>query len=248
MISRRSFLKLSALTVAAAGAGFGTGSMFKQGEPRRFAMYGFVPDDERAVEEFLRLFVAELPSGAAAPVIRADKRWSGVIRSALRKHSLSAGLEQGSGRVYVRLIPLGQAAPGDVLVADDRKRIHDPAGDFSTALHGLRSLLKGTEACCMMSAEYVEEPAFASLFSSGRVLVVENDHGVVDRIPFDGRSRRLEIRGAQGNTGVSITAAGAHVHGASCRHGLCRRAGIASQPGDVIACAPNRVLLRVERA
>ena len=69
MISRRSFLKLSGLAVAAAGAGFGTGSMLSRGETRRFAMHGFVPDDDRAVNDLLRLFAAELPSGASDPVI-----------------------------------------------------------------------------------------------------------------------------------------------------------------------------------
>ncbi|MFZ1730254.1 MAG: NusG domain II-containing protein [Bacteroidota bacterium] len=248
MISRRSFLKLSGLAVVVTGAGFGTGSMLKGGESRRFAMHGFVPDDDRAVRELLRLFAAELPSGAAAPAITADARWSGVIRSALRNTSRSAGMEQGSGSVSVRLIRLGQPAPGDVLVADDRKRIYNPEGDFSMALHGLRARLKESDAQYMISAEYVEEPAFASLFSTGNVLVVENDRGVVDRIALDGRNRKLEVRGAQGVTGVSISAAGAHVHSASCRHGLCRSAGVASRPGDIIACAPNRVLLRVEKA
>ncbi|MFA6233556.1 MAG: NusG domain II-containing protein [Bacteroidota bacterium] len=248
MISRRSFLKLSGLAVVAAGAGFGTGSMVGSGGSRRFAMHGFVPDDDRAVSEFLRMFAAELPAGASSPAINADARWSSVIRSALRSSTRSTGIEQGSGRVSVRLVRLGQTAPGDVLIADDRKRIYNPAGDFSMALHGLRSRLQGSEARYMISAEYVEEVMFASLLSSGRVLVVENDHGVIDRIALDGRSRRLDVRGVQGATGVTITAAGAYVHSASCRHGLCRNAGLASRPGDVIACAPNRVMLRVENA
>ncbi|MBE0645499.1 MAG: NusG domain II-containing protein [Bacteroidetes bacterium] len=248
MISRRSFLKLSGLAVVAAGAGFGTGSMLSRGETRRFAMHGFVPDDDRVVSEFLRFFAAELPSGAAAPVITADGRWTGVVRAALRPSTRSAGAEQGSGRVHVRLVRLGQPLTGDVLVADDRKRIYDPAGDFSVALHALRSRLKGSEAQYMISAEYVEEAPLAALLSSNRVLVVENDRGIVDRIALDGISRRIDVRGAQGLTGVSVTAAGAHVHSASCRHGLCRSAGIAARPGDVIACAPNRVLLRVENA
>ncbi len=248
MISRRSFLKLSGLAVASVGAGFGTGSMLRGGDERYFAMYGFVPDDARAVRDFLRIFSAELPSGVSAPRITANAQWSAVIRDALQPSTRSAGAGQGSGRVRVRFERIGQPVPGDVLVSDDRKRIYDPSGDFSTALHSLRIALKENEARYMISAEYHEEEALASLFATGRVLVVENDRGLVDRIAFDGRPRQIDVRGAQGVTGVTMTDAGAHVHSASCRHGLCRGAGIAARPGDVIACAPNRVLLRVEHA
>lgn len=248
MISRRSFLKLSGLAVAAAGAGFGTGSMLSRGETRRFAMHGFVPDDDRAVNDLLRLFAAELPSGASDPVITADARWNSVVRAALRPSTRSAGALQGSGRVHVRLVRLGNTLPGDVLVSDDRKRIYNPEGDFSMALHALRSRLKASDARYMISAEYVDEAPLASIFAVNRVVVVENDRGIVDRIALDGRSARLDVHGPQGKTGITVTAAGVHVHSASCRHALCRGAGIASRPGDVIACAPNRVLLRVENA
>lgn len=249
MISRRSFLKLSGLAIASAGAGFGAGSVLRgSGDARRFAMYGFVPDDDRAVRDFLRIFSAEIPSGASAPLITADARWTAVIRGALRSSTHSAGSAQGSGRVRVRLERAGQPVPGDVLVSDDRRRIYDPSGDFSTALHSLRLGLKGGEARYMISAEYVEEAQLASLLATDRVLVVESDRGTVDRIAFDGRGRRFDVRGARGITGVTITAAGAYVHSASCRHELCRAAGVAVRPGDVIACAPNRVLLRVEQA
>jgi hypothetical protein len=253
MISRRSFLKLSGIAAVAAGAGFGTGSMLGgggAGSGRRFAMHGFVPDDDRAVAAFLRFFASELPGGAAAPVISADARWTGVIGGALRNGTRSTGPEAGGGRVTVRMARIGQPVPGDILVSDDRKRIHDPACDFSIALHSLRSTLKAGEASYMISAEYVEEAPLASLFAASRVLVVENEHGLIDRIALDGRkgSRRLDVDGRFGRTGVTVHGDGAHVHESTCRHGLCRGAGTASRPGDVIACAPNRILLRVETA
>ncbi|MBR9978698.1 MAG: NusG domain II-containing protein [Bacteroidetes bacterium] len=248
MISRRSFLKLSGLAAVATGAGFGTGSILADGESRRFAMHAFVPDDDRLVRDMLHMFAAELPSGYGMPVIDADTHWSGVIRSALRRNTLSMGSDHGSGQVRVRMQPLGDPIRGDILLTDDRKRIYDPKGDFTTALQTLRSSLKAGEARYMISAEYMETAMLSSLFSSGSVLVVENDRGIIDRITLSGRNRRLDVTGAQGRTGVTITDAGVHVHEASCRHGLCRNAGVASRPGDVIACAPNRVLLRIERA
>lgn len=248
MISRRSFLKLSGLAVGAVGAGFGAGRLARSGTGRRFSMHGFVPDDDRTVADLLQMFRAELPSGAGAPIVSADPRWQSVIRSAMGSRTFSSGPAIGGGRVSVRIVRLGSTVGGDVLVHDDRKRIYDPAGDFSLALSNLRGRLKSANADYMISAEYVEEAPLASLFAGGRVLVVENASGIADRIPLDDRARSFDVRGPQGLTGVTVSANGAHVHSASCRHELCRKAGTATRPGDVIACAPNRVLLRIERA
>jgi hypothetical protein len=248
MISRRSFLKFSGLAVGALGAGFGTGQMLTAENGRRFSMHGFVPDDDRTVADLLRLFRADLPSGAGAPVIDADTRWHGVLRSALGSSTFSAGPRVGSGRVIVRMQRLGSPVTGDVLVSDDRKRIYDPDGDFSTALQGLRGRLQSAEAEYMLTAEYVEEAPLSALLSTGSVLVVENARGIADRIPLDGGSRRFDVDGPQGRTGVTVRNGSVRVHQASCRHELCRRAGAASRPGDIIACAPNRVILRIERA
>ena len=250
MISRRSFLKLTGIAAVAAGAGFGTGTLVRDGagSGRRFAMHGFVPGDDRAVTDFLRFFASELPAAPTRPVISADGKWTGLIANAMRPVGHSSAPVTGHGHVTVRMTRIGQPVPGDLLVADDRKRIHDPAGDFSLALHDLRARLKGRDADYMISAEYVEEAPMASLLASSRVLVLEGARGVIDRIPLDGRRRTLEVDGRFGRTGVTVDASGAFVHRASCAHGLCRGAGVASSPGDVIACAPNRVLLRVEMA
>ncbi len=248
MISRRSFLKLSGLAVGAFGAGLGSGHLLSNDTGRRIAVHGFVPDDDAAVAALLGVFRAELPSRAGAPVIDADARWHGVLSRALGSPTLSEGPRSGSGRVVVRMQRLGSSVRGDVLVTDDRKRIYNPDGDFSMALHNLRSRLQSTDAEYMISAEYVEEAPFASLFSTGSVLVVENAGGIVERMPLQGRTRSFDVDGPRGRTGVTVRHGSVHVHSASCRHALCRKAGSASRPGDVIACAPNRVLLRIERA
>jgi hypothetical protein len=248
MISRRSFLKLSGLTVAAIGAGAGAGSLFNGASARRFAMHGFVPDSDLLTADVLRAFLAELPEDARSlsPVIHADTRWTGVIRSAFRGATHSSGPLSGGGRIIVRMEPLTGHVPGDVLVLDDRKSIYAPERDFNSNLSRLRGNLHGSEARWQLSAEYSEAAPLAGLLSGGHVLVIENERGVMDRISMD-RNRTLTVRGPQGATGVTVSEHGAHVHSSTCRHALCRR-GSASRPGDVIACAPNRVLLRVERA
>ncbi|MBN1446555.1 MAG: NusG domain II-containing protein [Bacteroidetes bacterium] len=247
MISRRSFLKLSGLTVGALGIGFGSGQLLSSGSGRRFSVHGFVPDDDRAVADLLRLFRADIPSGAGAPLIDADARWQGVIRSAMVGGTFSAGPLAGGGRVHIRMTRLGTPSKGDILIHDDQKRMYDPDGDFSLALHRLRGRLQSTEATYFLSAEYVDDAPLTGLLAGGRVVIIEDARGMVERIPIDGRTRRLDVRGPQGHTGITISDAGAHVHSASCRHELCRKAGTASRPGDVIACAPNRVFMHVER-
>lgn len=249
MISRRSFLKFSGLAVGAIGAGFGSGRLVGQASSgRRISIHGFVPDDDRAVADLLHLFRAELPSHAPEPVIEADARWHTPVHRALTAPTLSTGPASGSGRIAVRIVRLGSTVKGDVLVSDDRKRIYNPDGDFSVALHALRSRLQSADAEYMISAEYIEVSPLASLFAGGRTLVIETNGGVVDRIPLDGRNRTLDVRGPQGRTGITVGGDGARVHSASCRHQLCRTAGSISRPGDVIACAPNGLLMRVERA
>ncbi|MCZ7556247.1 MAG: NusG domain II-containing protein [Bacteroidia bacterium] len=248
MISRRSFLKLSGLTAVAIGAGAGTGSLFRDASARRFAMHGFVPDSDQLTADVLRAFLAELPEDARAltPVIHADARWTGVIRSAMRGASHSSGPLFGGGNIVLRMQPLTDPVPADVLVLDDRKRMYAPERDFTSNLSTVRDKLHGSAARWQISAEYTESAPLAGLLSGGQVLVIENEQGLVDKITMN-RHRTLTVRGPQGATGVTISEHGAHVHSSTCRHALCRR-GSASRSGDVIACAPNRILLRVEKA
>lgn len=248
MISRRSFLKLSGLTAVAIGAGAGAGSLIGSAEARRFAMHGFVPDNDRITADLLRAFISELPGDARGlkPVVYADGRWTGVVRSAFGGSTHSSGPVFSRGRIVIRMSTLEHTLPGDVLVLDDRKRMYTPERDFNGSLSSLRTALRSSEARYQISAEYVESAPLASLFASERVVVIENERGIVDRIPVNAR-RMLTVDGPQGRTGVTVSESGVHVHSSTCRHELCR-SSIASRPGDVIACAPNRVLLRIETA
>ena len=248
MISRRSFLKLSGLTAVAIGAGAGTGHLFNSTPTRRFAMHGFVPDDDRVAAELLRAFIAELPTDARAimPSVHADARWTNVLRAAFGGATHSSGPVFGGGQVIVRMSALTHQVQGDILVLDDRKSMYTPERDFNGNLAGLRRSLHGSKARYQLSAEFTEVAPLAALFAGGRIVVIENEMGVVDRISLD-RNRTMTVNGPQGNTGVTISESGVYVHSSTCRHELCR-GGVATNPGDLIACAPNRVMLRIEKA
>jgi hypothetical protein len=249
MISRRSFLKLSGLTAVAIGAGAGTGYLYNTaGTQRCFAMHGFVPGDRRIAAAFLQAFVNELPEEVRGltPTVHADGQWHDALRAGFRGNSFSSGPVFEKGRITLRMTALAHTVPADVLVFDERKNMYIPERDFNGSLSEVRGMLQGAQARYQLSAVYDETPPLASLLSRGRVVVVENERGIVDRIPLRGK-QTLRVTGPQGATGVTITDAAVLVHSSTCRHSLCRQ-GIASAPGDVIACAPNRVLLRIEMA
>lgn len=245
MISRRSFLKIAGLTAVAAGTGAGAAQLLPRSSAQRFALHGFIPDDDRMIAATLRAFVAELPKDARglAPVVHAPANYASVVRGAMG----TASSPLSGKRLVVRVSRLGHSVPADVLLHDDNKRVYDPSRDFNGALVSLRASLRNAPAGLMLSAEYVDEAPLAALFAGERVLVVENERGVVDKIAMR-HTRTLSVDGPQGRTGITVSSHSAHVHSASCRHELCRRQGAVAMPGEVIACAPNRVLLRVEQA
>ena len=55
------------------------------------------------------------------------------------------------------------------------------------------------------------------------------------------------IDGPQGKTGLKIENGVAQVHSSTCRHGICKHT-TASGVGNILACAPNKVLVKIELA
>jgi hypothetical protein len=150
-----------------------------------------------------------------------------------------------AGRIFdVQVSVLERPLPADIMLQQDQ-RVLDPAGQFSRRLTELRDELRGRQAQLAVTCRLGRRPQATS---EGRVLVVEDERGVQDRVALDGAERRLELRGPAGLTSVLVSEAGARVVGASCRHETCRRQGAVSQPGQLVACAPNRLVLRVEMA
>ncbi|MEJ5263679.1 MAG: NusG domain II-containing protein, partial [Ignavibacterium sp.] len=71
-----------------------------------------------------------------------------------------------------------------------------------------------------------------------------NGKGLVDKISLDKNYKNIWVDGLQGKTGLRIENGIAQVHTSSCRHGICKHS-IASEVGNIIACAPNKVLIKV---
>lgn len=57
--------------------------------------------------------------------------------------------------------------------------------------------------------------------------------------------RRVEVSGPLGITAVEVGPEGATVRSSPCRNQICVKAGKITRPGEVVACVPNRVALRL---
>ncbi|MCH9028672.1 MAG: NusG domain II-containing protein [Bacteroidetes bacterium] len=111
----------------------------------------------------------------------------------------------------------------------------------------IRSMLYGTEAKIFFAAVYKQSNIFSSLFSSNqKEIVIENEKGTFDIIPINSSFKNIKIDGPQGETEIEINNRLVKVTKSTCRHKLCEKSRYAANVGDVIACAPNKVLIRID--
>lgn len=250
MISRRSFLKISGLAAVALGAGYGAGKVVNQeeGNVKHFSIHGFLPGDDKIISDVVKAFNKKVNPGSA-PVIYANKQLANVISNAYRSSAKGDKSLFNNGRVTFRIIKLKEPVDGDILLSDNKTTIYDPSDDFNGSMISLRKRLQNTNAEYMFSAEYSEQNMISSLFNTNeKVAVIENEKGIVDKIKLNNSYKNIEVGGPQGKTGISLANGSVHVHNATCRHELCKHSGFASQKGEVIACAPNKVLIRIDLA
>lgn len=243
MTTRRTFVKTAVLGGAAFAAGLKLGGGFAGGAQRQVTLHGFVPATERGVQQVLAAFLAAESGQLPAPTVDVPQAWRLAVAGGLRE--AAPRYVRDAARIFdVQVSALERPLPADIMLQQD-DRVLDPAGQFSRRLLGLRDELRGQQAQLAVTCRLAPRPVATS---SGRVLVVQDERGVQDRIALDGAERRLELRGPAGATSVLVSETGARVVGASCRHETCRRQGLVSQPGQLLACAPNRLVLRVEMA
>jgi hypothetical protein len=245
MVSRRSFLKLTGLAAMAAGAGYTTGKVTGIGRTSRFTVHGFIPSDEGIVKMIVAAFRQRVGTHASL-TIDAEGRMKGILARAAE--SAGAGGFAIGGAMACRSRILPGPVDADIVIGDEKIALYSPERDFPDAFRAIRNELKGRKADCMLTVSTESRGLLASLFGGARKeVVIENETGTTDRIPLDGRSAVIWIDGPLGKTGLEISNGAARVRTSVCRHGLCKHAH-ASEPGDMIACAPNRVLVRVEPA
>lgn len=242
MVSRRSFLKIAGLSTVAIGAGFTTGKLVGNSKSANYTLHGFIPADEQVITNLVSAFKNKIKSNTEAIVVADTKIGEIINRIDLksRKENFS-----NSGSITYRLKRLDKQIDSDIIISDGNNSIYS-LDDFNSRLINIRSDIKNRKADYFFTAEYSETDFLSSIFNSNKKeVVIENEKGLVDRISLENNYKNILIDGPQGKTGLKIENGVAQVHTSTCRHGICKHT-IASGVGNIIACAPNKVLLRIE--
>lgn len=242
MISRRNFLKIAGLTSVALGAGYTTGKLTGNSKSINYSVHGFIPSDEQVIANLVSTFKNKIKSNTEAIVISDSKIGEIINRIDLksRKEKFS-----NSGSITYRLRRLDKQIDSDIIVSDANNSVYS-LDDFTSRLINIRSDIKNRKADYFFTAEYSETDFLSSIFKSNKKeVVIENEKGLVERISLDQNYKNIVIDGPQGKTGLKIENGFVKVHSSTCRHGICRHT-IASGVGNIIACAPNKILVKIE--
>ncbi len=245
MITRREFLKLSALATAALGLGYGAGKIKSLPRQNRFlSLYGFLPGDAEVLQSAVAAFNPFVRRDTSAS-ITAKGRWAAAIADAFDPVA-EAERFAARGNVNFRFEPLPVAVDSDLLLSDDARPVYDPELDFPSALAELRAALRGRRAAFLFNAVYVAADWLPRRVGSDvLVAVIRNEKGVVDHIPLSRAYRSVKVSGALGKTLLQFQDGMVRAQQASCRNRICEHTGWISAVGDVIACAPNRLLVEI---
>ena len=244
MISRRNFLKIAGLTSVALGAGYTTGKLTGNSKTVNYTVHGFIPADEQVIANIVASFKNKIKSNSE-PIVIADSKLGETINRIdikSRKEIFST-----NGSITYRLKRLNEQVDSDIIISDVNNSVYS-LDDLNSAFENIRAGLKNRKADFLFTAEYTETDFLSSIFKSGsKEVVIENEKGLVDRISLDKGYKNILIDGPQGKTGLKIENGVAQVHKSTCRHGICKHT-IASGVGNIIACAPNKVLVKIEAA
>jgi len=79
----------------------------------------------------------------------------------------------------------------------------------------------------------------------GRRLVAERDGRVIFVAPLD-QPRRFALEGPLGQTELEIAGGAVRVLASPCPHQVCVAMGSIDRAGELLACVPNHLLIRIE--
>ncbi|GIK21344.1 MAG: NusG domain II-containing protein [Ignavibacterium sp.] len=241
MISRRNFLKIAGLSSVALGAGFTTGKLAGNKKSVYFSVHGFIPADEKIIASIVTAFKNKVKSNSEPIVISDSKIGELINRIDLRSKKDSF---TNTGSVTYRLTRSNKQIDSDIIISDANNSVYS-IDDLNSAFENIRAGLKNIKSDILFTAEYKETDFFDSFFNSDKKeVVIENEKGLVDRISLDKNYKNVLIDGVQGKTGLKIENRLVQVHTSSCRHRICKHS-IANEAGSIIACAPNKVLIKI---
>jgi len=241
MISRRNFLKLAGLSTVAVGSGYLTGKMTQTSKPVHYSIHGFVPEDELVINTLVKAFKVKIKSNSE-PIIISDSKLGEVITRFdldMRRSNYS-----DKGEITYTLKKLNKPIDSDIIVSDKDNSIYS-LDDLNLTIGNLRNDLTGRKADYIFTAEYSKTDLFSSVFKSNKEeVIIENEKGLAERISLNKNYNNIIIGGPQGKTELEIRDKIVRVNKSTCRHEICKQT-IAHDVGNIIACAPNKVLVRI---
>jgi hypothetical protein len=246
MLSRRSFLKLSGLAAVTLGAGYKFGNILSElKETSSVSLYGFLPDNNAVIKNVFDMFNTHLNKNSiASVVVHGNSGIAQVIYGSLKNKGNKSLLKNNS--VVVTINKLGKEVQSDIHLRNEGK-IVSPEKGFDAVVSDMRNSLKHTNARYFFTAEFKEYGVFSYKESIKNVAVIENEKGVVDKVSLNRNLTDVNIKGNAGNTLLAVGNGSAHVKSASCRNKLCMHSGHLLT-SSTIACAPNKIIIRLETA
>lgn len=241
MISRRNFLKLAGVSTLAVGSGYLTGKLTQTSKRVSYSIYGFIPEDETVVINILTAFKNKVRSSSKAVVLY-DSKFGEVLTRFNSELINSNYIDRG--KITYTLRKLSKSIDSDIIISDKDNSIYS-LDNFNFTFTKLRNDLAGREANHILSAEYCELDFFSTLMAgSSKEVIIENEKGIVERFSLEKNYKNVLVEGVQGKTGLEINNGFVQVHTSTCRNEICKHT-IANNIGDIIACAPNKVLVRI---
>lgn len=243
MLSRRSFLKSAALATVTLSAGYGIGSAFSNnGSMESFSFYGFLPSDGKMIEKVFGTYAGFLKNSINSVSVNGAGVYSETIKNAIG-NPLSGSLFT-SRHLTINLTKVNGSFCSDLLISNNNY-ILTPETSFNSMIKELRNKLKDTKADLMFSAEVHESTLFSNAFSNKGFLLVENEKGIFDKINLNRKQSDIIVPGNCGNTIITVGDNTAFIKTASCKNRLCQHSGLINTTNSSIACAPNKILLRL---
>lgn len=247
MISRRDFLKIAGLSVAAVGGGYKLGSMFASGsgDTKKVTMAAFLPDSKEEVTKALSVFREFSGIGNSAVTISAT---GNSELKEVGKNIFNTGSPSNGKNLRISVDRLSENVEADILISDGSLSLYNPDLNFNAALTGLRRSLKNKNAGLMVTVTVSDESLFSSYFGGTKTAVVEANGKIVEKISLERKSSDITVAGSHGNALITVGNGIAYIKHSDCRNKLCSKMGHAHMTNDVVACAPNKVVLRIENA
>jgi len=240
MISRRAFLKSIGAGTAALTAGYISGSLIQKSEQKNISLYGFVPADSDILEKIISSFIKKFEISSAEIFANAE------LKNKLKLNLASSFFPQNE--LYIELKELNHHPECDILLTDAKKLIYNPSTDFDQYFQSIRSSLRNKKADYFLNVNFRKKSLLAFISSEDdKKIIIENNSGIIDEVLLSSNYDSIIVDGNCGKTSIQIKDGFVFVKKSSCKNKLCELHGKISHPGNMIACAPNKLIVRVEK-